>query len=322
MGSHHLSIGDVIVKIDDLTITQVAHQNIGLDRVIERQRFRDILSRHTYVTLDNGKTYKLDKTVGNVKREGSYTWDMVAPDTVCFKITDFMSAQGIIDMLQSYRISEYEARNWVIDVRHNYGGSDSAYFPLVPYIFGHDVSVSWLFHNDLGMYFNVTKRNRVLRMAAFEEVMDALDEAGRTAVKEMTAFFDKSDGMYLYDVDDDAEEMILTQPFPLCLPERVVILTDMNTSSSGESFVSVMRKSFNVKVIGRHTKGCLDYSNVAFQDYGSFEIGYPTSKLAAVAEGLSQNILGEPVDIHIPWSPDMLKQDIDMARALALLSRA
>ena len=61
-------------------------------------------------------------------------------------------------------------------------------------------------------------------------------------------------------------------------PHSVVVLSDVNCGSSGDSFVEICKKSSKVTVIGRPTKGLNDYSNLSCQKWDDgFELWYPTS---------------------------------------------
>lgn len=99
----------------------------------------------------------------------------------------------------------------------------------------------------------------------------------------------------------------------------MLILTDENCGSSGDSFVEEMRYSSKVTVIGRPTAGINDYTDVCYQNYGDFRFEYPTKRSLRIDQGKGQMHTGVPVDIHIPWTPEHLERDVELETALQLI---
>ena len=67
-----------------------------------------------------------------------------------------------------------------------------------------------------------------------------------------------------------------------------------------------------VTVVGRNTMGILDYSNVSIISFQEFKFIYPTSRRLAIDSKKGMSNRGIPVDVYVPWTPDHLKNDIDL----------
>jgi C-terminal processing protease CtpA/Prc len=84
-------------------------------------------------------------------------------------------------------------------------------------------------------------------------------------------------------------------------PLRVAILIDGGCGSSCEQFALAARQSFNVKLIGQHTFGSLDYSNLVPHDLpsGRWRLWYATTRSTRIP-GLMVDVAGVPPDIYLP----------------------
>jgi hypothetical protein len=72
-----------------------------------------------------------------------------------------------------------------------------------------------------------------------------------------------------------------------------------------------------VTTVGRNTLGIVDYGNVAEQEYERFTVRYPTTRLNLIDDGLGTNGVGFAPQIQIPWTPDSINADADLAWVLA-----
>lgn len=103
-------------------------------------------------------------------------------------------------------------------------------------------------------------------------------------------------------------------------PKSVVVLTDVECASSGESFVELCKKSSKVTVIGRSTLGVNDYTNLVSQEWDEgYVLHYPSSKLARVDDGLGMTGKGIEPHVYIPWTPKHVEVDVDLNNALKRL---
>lgn len=105
------------------------------------------------------------------------------------------------------------------------------------------------------------------------------------------------------------------------MPTKAIVLSDVYCGSAGDSFVESAKISDKVTVIGRATACLNDYTNLTIMKWEEgFELWYPTSKLKRVDEGKGMTGIGIEPDIYIPWTPQHIYEDVDMQKALDLIS--
>ncbi len=167
---------------------------------------------------------------------------------------------------------------------------------------------------------NCTERNVDLRVELMNDVLSKTeDEETRRHIEVMKRELIKrrGEGFVELDLSEIEENMTLdTKPGP----DQVIVLTDVFCGSSGDSFVEIVKESEKVTVVGRPTLGVNDYANVAFITFEDrFQFWYPTSKSLAVDEGKGMGVVGVAPDVYVPWTPEHLKRDVDMDKALEVL---
>lgn len=101
-------------------------------------------------------------------------------------------------------------------------------------------------------------------------------------------------------------------------PSHIYVISDYYCASSGDTFVSKLKKSSKVTIVGRPTMGIMDYFNVVTMDYGHFEFWYGISKMHS---NYSINGKGVEPHIYIPWTPDHLEKDVDLAYVLDCIEK-
>jgi len=96
-------------------------------------------------------------------------------------------------------------------------------------------------------------------------------------------------------------------------PKKVFVLTDLYCGSSGDGFVSIVKKSPKVTVIGRNTKGITDYSNCSSVVFDNkFFLGYSTSRFCGIDSGNGILGVGHAPHIYITWSSEHCYNDLDL----------
>ncbi|PFJ32193.1 peptidase [Bacillus anthracis] len=309
------------MKIPDLLIKYKKYLN---ENSYEREKWGYVLSKFSNCTLidENGlaqtitlQKYKLSKYTP------IYSLEKHNEDTLLITLTDFANTEAINTLLDSHKDELNAFPNLIIDVQLNRGGSDDAFFNLLPYLF-EDKEIS-LFDSSETMQLNHTERNYHLRMKDIEiEDYDSLDELSKLFTSMFIQDLKKNykKGFVTFDTSGLPKELQTLKIHGRKLPSRVVILTDVTCGSSGDSFVEVAKKSLKVKVIGRPTAGLNDYSNLAVMEWAdTFALYYPTSRLSIIDKGKGMSGIGIQPHIHIPWTPAHIQEDVDLKLALQLL---
>lgn len=311
------------MKIPDLLIKYKKYLN---ENSYEREKWGYVLSKFSNCTLidENGLTHTITlQKYTQSKYTPIYSLEKYNKDTLLITLTDFANAEAINTLLDSHKDELNAFPNLIIDVRLNRGGSDDAFFNLLPYLF-EDKEIS-LFDSSDTMQLNHTERNFHLRMKDMKMEMedyDSLDELSKLFTNMFIQDLKKNykKGFVTFDTSGLPKELQSLKIYGRKSPSRVVILTDVTCGSSGDSFVEVAKKSLKVKVIGRPTAGVNDYSNLAVMEWAdTFALYYPTSRLSIIDKGEGMSGIGIQPHIHIPWTPEHIQEDVDLKLALELL---
>lgn len=316
LGEERLCIGDKIIGLDGLSIEQYEKENYKIleDKEPERQYWNEALK-----IVDSIKIEKDNEIVelSLLQYEGpgytpEYSGKRLDPHTFYIKLTDFNQSEPIQKIVDDNREVFEEVQNLIIDVRTNYGGSDLFYYPLLDYIFEVPTPLNELFEEDEVMYTNYTKNNCDLRIATLKQFLDQpLNAETKASLEKEIEKYTSNSGKGLQVINEKSTHIINGRENP----RNVYILSDFMCGSSGDTFVKNVKKSPKVTVVGRGTMGIVDYCNVTMKTYGDYVFGYSVSK---IDEKYHCNETGVLPDIHIPWTPEHLKKDMDLNYVLKL----
>ncbi len=309
--------GDRIVEIDGQTIESYAdnHFKILEDDVHERQYWNVGLQYADEVLLsrDNEKFVFQLKEYEWESYTPSYTFRRIDEQTSYIQITDFANAEPIQKLLQEHHAEIIQSSNLIIDVRTNHGGNDAFYFPLLDYIFDQNIAFQDLFKTDEVMHTNYTKQNCDLWIEDMRDYLKQnLDEDTEKLIQDEIKMIEKNYDKGMTWIPEDTDYMINGKNSP----ENVYILTDVFCGSSGDTFVTNVKKSPKVTVVGRPTMGIMDYFNVITVQFDNYEFDYSMSKMN---EKYHYNQTGVLPDIYIPWTPEHIEQDIDLQYIIELI---
>ncbi len=166
-----LELGSVFTGIGGLSIPELKNKHAMLlnESHPERENWTAIFSYYEFAELEGSDDkmfplhfYKKPPYVP------VYTINQRDESTVCLTMTDFNNPDAIVSLINKHKNLLEKAENWIIDVRLNNGGSDTSFFPLLPYIApleGMDVSP------EDSMLFLCTEANTERRLAEFEEMI-------------------------------------------------------------------------------------------------------------------------------------------------------
>ncbi|WP_245693792.1 S41 family peptidase [Sediminibacillus halophilus] len=322
---NRLKPGDKIIALDGKAIEDLVeiHQRQLMETEPERENWNTILPLYKTMEIKDvtGHEYHLDiKKFEKEIYQGLYTLKEISEGTLLLKVTDFLDQQAITQLVTENESSLSKSRNLIIDVRENKGGSDLAFFELLPFIFnGKQIDLN-SFNQDK-MLTNCTSRNVALRKKLLKQVAASIHDATtlnqiNTIIGELES--NRGRGFVELEFGKTEDSLVInTKPGP----DNIVLLTDVYCGSSGDSFVEVCKNSSKVTVIGRPTLGLNDYANIAAKSWADkFELWYPTSKLSRVDEGVGVSGIGIKPDIYVPWTPRHIKEDVDLKRAINHLS--
>ncbi|MCM3399181.1 S41 family peptidase [Oceanobacillus profundus] len=316
---NRIVIGDKIIKIDgeDILAMALKHHKRLEDKLPERQKWDNVIRRSTSIQVKRGEEsfeFNLSNYVPK-PHQGIHTFKLLENETAFMQIENFFEEKPIRQMVNNNREVLGQIKNLIIDVRVNRGGNDEFYFSLLHYIFDRELQFPNLFAEDELMYTNYTERNCKLWISELREYMkQELDQSTIESLKEEISLFETNYGKGFQEVPEDTDFEIKGSSSPA----HIYVLSDSYCGSSGDTFVSNAKKSPKVTVVGRATRGNIDYFNQVTVDYGDFEFWYGVSKMHS---NYSINGKGVEPDIYIPWTPNQLEEDKDLEYIQELIGK-
>lgn len=311
--------GDEISHIDDQSIEFLAkeHRKILEDDVPERQLWNQVLSRAQKMTFSNNNKVKHIRLKEYEKDpfKSEYSFKSIDKHTGYMKITDFFQAEQIEQLVKNNLLIIDSLENLIIDVRVNKGGNDTFYFPLLPYIFEQTLTFKELFGDEDRMYTNFTQENYNRWVPELNDYLKQdLDEDTRQSLLDEIALWENNKCSGLQEVPENIDFLIEGRNNPI----KIYVLSDYFCGSSGETFVRNVKKSPKVTVLGRPTMGIMDIFNVIDVDFDEYSFFYGVSKSA---DEDTYNGIGVQPNVYIPWTPEHFEKDVDLERALNLITQ-
>lgn len=184
----------------------------------------------------------------------------------------------------------------VIDVRGNGGGADYAFGPLIP----------WLYTNPVigtGNEIYATPDN-AKRLRDYTKDPN-LPEEDKKEINTLADKVGRLNGKFIVHVPTDTFSLEKVERYP----RKIVILTDDWCGSTTEEFLLMARQSRKVTLMGQHTLGVLDYSNVltAESDCG-IELGYSSTRSYRVAKGQGIDNIGIKPKVELQKNSDWIAE--------------
>lgn len=201
--------------------------------------------------------------------------------TFYIQIGSFQSwnASSIDSILRADSAALSHTPNLIIDLRYNTGGTGFAYRPLTPWLYTDPV---YSIGNDI--YATTDNANNYLK---YLNDPDFPEEAKGSIAEEAEAM-KKDPGSFILYTSDDTITLAKQMPYP----QKVVILVNGNCASATEQFLLEARQSKKVTIMGEHTAGTLDYSNVieATPPCKEISFAYPCtrSRRLKLGQGIDQ----------------------------------
>ena len=108
-------------------------------------------------------------------------------------------------------------------------------------------------------------------------------------------------GSYVQQEEGPAIDYVHVENVEPRRPARVAVLMDSRCASSCEEFLLTVRQSFAVKLVGRHSRGSLDYSNLRphVLPSGRRVLRYAISRSERLPD-LPVDLSGVEPDIYLP----------------------
>lgn len=304
--------GSVIHNLGSYSINYILENDHDLLKSSnsERMEWSDVLKKYKYIVSDSKEISILQKDKPDFFEqsyiiENKHTY-------IYLKFTDFIDHLKISNLIDKHKNLLLNAKQIIIDVRGNRGGSDLAYLKLLPYLTSESITIT----DDTPYYHRFTKAYCDERIHAISELIKQMpDSDDLDEYKSILNLYKDNYDKGLVNINNNPEPDTIKGIQEKC-PD-VKVLSDFECGSSGDNFVKFAHEFKNIEIIGRPTKGMNDYSNVMFVDInGKYKLSVPHSKDGNVDLGKSMGKTGIPVDYYIPWTPEELEKDIILETAI------
>ncbi len=240
----------------------------------------------------------------------------IGTDTLYLNLPHFARREDVLGLLERKKKALGQCSLLILDLRRCAGGDEEAFVPLLDYVFPEPVLLRSLYEEP-GLYTNYTETNCRRKAQMLAAWLDTAGEAAPVLQSLMRELEEKAGRGLLWEPDEDLEQDD-TMVGGRGLFRKIILLTDTDCEYAGETFVSLCRKSPLAMVLGRSTRGSIDYCNpVSVRCGGRFVFTYPMSKTKAAAEGRGVSGRGILPDVYVPWSEKECTEDLLLQRALA-----
>ncbi|WP_426326006.1 S41 family peptidase [Pedobacter sp. R-06] len=202
---------------------------------------------------------------------------------------DIKYKRSIDSLIDSNKNNLAHTKHLIVDVRDNPGGTTSCFEKLIPYLYTNPI------HIDGGIVLATEDNIR----DCYEKDYSLSSTATKKKIQENNKKLRAHLGELYYLYKPETIKLSKT----LKNPERISILINGNTASSGEYFILRAEQSKKVTLFGQNTAGMVDYGEIAITHTpcSIFTLIYPVAKsLHAVKRPLDN--IGIAPNISIPES--------------------
>ena len=245
--------------------------------------FRD---RHTTIS-QNVKFGAAGEGGAAPRQAGGHRPDLVArqlsPQTFYIGIGSFdgSNAAAIDSLFRADSVLLRSISNLILDLRGNGGGSDFAYEPLTPLLYTDPI-------HGIGVDVLATADN----VRSWSALLDDKYITGwtRYSIQNTITAMKGHLGQLIALSNDRVATLREVRPFP----QRVAVLIDGDCASTTEQFLLEAVQSSKVTLMGRHTAGVLDYSNVREHSFDClpFTLHYATTRSRRIDQGKGIDTVG------------------------------
>lgn len=253
---------------------------------------------------------------GHLSLKGVGTWHMVQPPPGSLSATAFELAHGdevqwrmlddttlyiklgscdlknkaVLDSLaEANKASLDRIPHWIVDFRGNGGGSTDVFQSLLPYMYTKPFK-------EYGADHWMSPENTTLLRTWHEENKGMIDKGTARYIQAWVRFGEKHPNSWHHGSGGT------TRYKKHAFPERIAILADHGTASSGEAFLEIARGMSDKSVIfGENTGGYMDYGDLQSHVLGcdGLVTSIPTSRMNRIDHGKRYDLEGIAPDVRI-----------------------
>lgn len=203
--------------------------------------------------------------------------------TLYIKISTFnqSNAKNIDSLFKANQSNLSKMPYLILDLRNNGGGADFSYKPITPYLYTNTF-------RHIGADVLSTDDN-IAGWAAIATT-DGLPPDQKLFISEVIEKMEQHKGKLVSFSDDRNVSLDSVKPYP----QKVIILINKNCGSTTEEFLLLAKQSSKVTLLGEHTAGVLDYSNVRGADFSCmpYMLYWATSRSRRIDAGIAIDNVG------------------------------
>lgn len=208
---------------------------------------------------------------------------VLSKNTLYIKISTFnqSNAKNIDSLFKANRANLSKIPNLILDLRNNGGGADFSYRPITPYLYTNTI-------RHIGADVLSTDDN-IAGWAAIATT-DGLPADQKVFISDVIKKMEQHKGK-LVSFSDNRN---ITLDSVASYPKKVIVLINKNCGSTTEEFILLAKQSSKVTLMGEHTAGVLDYSNMRGADFSCmpYMLYWPTSRSKRIDQGSAIDNIG------------------------------
>ena len=208
---------------------------------------------------------------------------------------DFIFKHQIDSILHVNRDEILSAKNLIIDLRDNGGGSDDSFNELIPYLYTNPI-------RTVGVEYLSTPQNNKRMLDFTNDTIAGFSEQFKNWARESYEVLEKNIGRF---VGLSSAISIHQMDTIYKYPQNVGIIINDGCASSTEQFLLAAKQSKKVKLFGKKTSGALDVSNIYYTDSPceEFRLYYTLTKSYRIPDMAIDDVGIQPdyfIDDEIP----------------------
>lgn len=225
----------------------------------------------------------------------------IAPGILCLNVGDLRQEGMLEELVSRNRPALDGAKRLIIDLRQANSGEESELLPLLPYVLGSPKTMSQAAGAQTlcTLYTEDNCRRRAGILCRYAGIPEADRELANLEEMAGAGWVEEK-----LDLWEDVPEIIHPRG------GETLVLTDSFCEGAAESFALLAKKEGRARLIGRATRGTLDYAgmiSVRLSDAITFT--YPMSITREARDGQGFRGKGIQPDATIPFTPEECTRD-------------
>lgn len=256
------------------------------------------------------------------------TLDVLRDGVVALRVGSLAHHEQLETVLIDGRDQIINAQRLIIDLRGCNGEADpQCYLDLLPYLCDRDCdAIDVMGPRDI---YTIYSKGNVERMVALLErardaapddqrdlaqsYIDEIKAKGNEVLEKKRTLFSQVERRQVSELPEVIPSPFAGSDAPVHVegPDDVIVLVDETVGGGAELLAMSVMDMGRVRLIGRSTKGTVDYANYLTVEYPDImaSFTYPISRTVANHDGQGYARTGLPLDVHVPFTAQECTRD-------------